>query len=109
MTAGTATTSLDSLLSALADSRQTVDEINAACVAKGLSPAFPNSDLPIPITANPDYRFEGFGAIVERPFPPKFALSFWVHYKPESPQPLALGRFTMPIGLLELLKFRARR
>lgn len=109
MTVGTTTAILDNLLSTLANSHQTVDQINAACTAKGLSPAFQSSDSSIGIAVNPDYRFEGFGVVVERPFPPKFALAFWVHYKPESSQHLSLGRFTMPMSFLELLKFRSGR
>lgn len=109
MTVVAATATLDNLLSVLANSRQTVDEVNAACTAKGLSPAFQNSDSPIGITANPDYRFEGFGAIAERIFPPKFALSFWIHYKPGNAQHVPLGRFAVPINLQELLRFRAKR
>ncbi len=107
MTVATATTILNSLLSALANSRQTIDEINAAATAKGLSLAFNNSDTsPLGIVGNPDYRFEGFGVIVVRPFPPKFALSFWVHYKPDSAEHVSLGRFTAPINV-DALKFRS--
>ncbi|GAP94298.1 hypothetical protein [Leptolyngbya sp. NIES-2104] len=109
MTVVTTTAIVDNLLATLANSRQTVDQINAACTAKGLSPAFQGSDSSIGIAMNPDYRLEGFGAIVERPFPPKFALAFWVHYKPESSQHIPLGRFTMPMSFLDLLKFRASR
>ncbi|MBW4445276.1 MAG: hypothetical protein KME10_29725 [Plectolyngbya sp. WJT66-NPBG17] len=103
-----ATTILDTLLSALANSRQTIDEINTACSTKGLPPAFQDSDTsPVGIVGNPGYRFEGFGVIVVRPFPPKFALSFWVHYRPGSTQHVALGRFTVPISALNALKFRS--
>lgn len=109
MTAITTNRILDNLLSTLANSRQTVDQVNAACIAKGLSPAFQIGDSSIGIAMNPDYRLEGFGAILERPFPPKFALAFWVHYKPGNPQHVPLGRFTMPMSFLDLLKFRARR
>lgn len=56
---------------------------------------------------NPDYRLEGFGVVVERPFSPKFALAFWVHYKPESSQHVPLEHFTMPMSFLDLLKFRS--
>jgi hypothetical protein len=102
------TTVVDSLLTVLANSRQTIDEINRACSAKGLPPAFKDSDTSlVGIVGNPDYRFEGFGVIVVRPFPPKFALSFWVHYKPESTQHVSLGRFTVPISALDALKFKS--
>lgn len=107
MTVATATALVDNLLSVLANSRQTIDEINAACTAKGLPPAFKESDTSaIGIVGNPDYRFEGFGVILVRPFPPKFALSFWVHYKPESDQHIALGRFTVPISVFDVGKFK---
>lgn len=108
MTVTTVTTIVDSLLQVLANSRQTIDQINAACAAKTLPPAFKESDTsPIGIVGNPDYRFEGFGVIVVRPLPPKLALSFWVHYKPESDQHVALGRFTVPISVFDAIKFRS--
>jgi hypothetical protein len=69
------TTVLDTLFEVLKNSRKTVDKINKACEGKGLPPAFPidgNGNPEIP--GNPDYRFEGFGAIIG--LPPK--LSFWV-------------------------------
>ncbi|MEP0919772.1 hypothetical protein NC981_23380 [Leptolyngbya sp. DQ-M1] len=107
MTVTTATALVDSLLSVLANSRQTIDEINAVCTAKELPPALKESDTSaIGIVGNPDYRFEGFGVILVRPFPPKFALSFWVHYKPESDQHIALGRFTVPISVFDVGKFK---
>lgn len=108
MTAATSITLIDSLLKALADSRQTIEQINAACKAKGLPPALKDSDTSvIGIIGDPDYRFEGFGVIVIQPFPPKFALSFWVHYKPESAGHIELGRFTVPISILDVVKFKS--
>ncbi|MGH2412339.1 MAG: hypothetical protein ACRDEA_01295 [Microcystaceae cyanobacterium] len=84
------------LFETLTNSRRSVDEINKACTDKGLPPAFPLTRDGTPeIPGNPDYRFEGFGVIIG--LPPK--LSFWVHYKPDSPDHVELGRFTVPIGL----------
>ncbi len=89
---------LDSLFETLANSQKTVDQINQACAAKGLPPAFAMDENGKPvIPGNTDYRFEGFGLII---LPPQ--LSFWVHYKPESTQHIALGRFTVPVGLGKL-------
>lgn len=108
MTVATSITIVNSLLKALADSRQTIEQINAACTAKGLPPALKDSDTsPIGIVGDPDYRFEGFGVIVTRPFPPKFALSFWVHYKPDSAQHVELGRFTVPISISDVVTFNS--
>lgn len=98
MAIATATAILDSVFAVLANSNQTIDEINAACLAQGLPHAFTESDSPLEVDGNPDYRFEGFGIIVVRPLPPKFALTFWVHYKPDSVNHVALGKFTMPIS-----------
>ena len=96
----TTNNTVDSLLAILANSRKTVEQINAACTAKGLPPAFVlGEDSAIALQGNPDYRFEGFGTDVVRVFPPKLALSFWVHYKPESPQHVEVGRFTVPISI----------
>jgi hypothetical protein len=106
MAIATATTIVESLLALLANSRPTIDEINAACLAKGLPPAFTESDSPLGVDGNLDYRFEGFGITVVRVFPPKFALAFWVHYKPDSVKHVALGKFMMPIssGKLSLVR-----
>jgi hypothetical protein len=45
MAIATATTIVESLLALLANSRPTIDEINAACLAKGLPPAFTGSSI----------------------------------------------------------------
>jgi hypothetical protein len=87
---------LDILLTALANSRKTLDQINQAAKQKGLPLPFPPDENGEPqIPGNTDYRFEGLGLIVG--LPPK--ISFWVHYKPGSPDHVALGRFTVPIEL----------
>ncbi len=89
---------LDILFETLANSQKTVDQINQACAAKGLPPAFTMDGNGKPmLPGNIDYRFEGFGVIIFLP-----QLSFWVHYKPDSPQHIPLGRFTVPIGLGKL-------
>lgn len=105
MVAATVTTGgaiLNILFETLSNSRKTIDEINQAGAAKGLPPAFPidNSSSNPSIPGNPDYRFEGFGVIMG--WPPK--LSFYVHYKPGSPDHVELGRFTVPIGLGKLIQ-----
>ncbi|MCU0550371.1 MAG: hypothetical protein MUC48_13560, partial [Leptolyngbya sp. Prado105] len=69
------------ILSILATSHQTIDQINQACVAKGLPPALKIGANFAEIEENRDYRFEGFG--LSAGLSPK--LTFWVHYKPESP------------------------
>lgn len=93
-------TILSILFETLASSQRTVEQINKACSNKELPPAFlvdnqGNPDIP----GNPDYRFEGFGIILG--VPPK--LSFYVHYKPDSPEHVALGKFTVPIGFAKLV------
>ena len=93
---------IDILFGTLASSRKTVDQLNKACVGKGLPPAFPIDENGSPnIPGNPDYRFEGFGAIVAPP-----QLSFWVHYKPDSLEHIELGRFTVRIGLEKLIELK---
>ncbi|MEO1347866.1 MAG: hypothetical protein AAFW84_03570 [Cyanobacteria bacterium J06635_15] len=84
--------------------QQTADEINIACTQLDLPPAFDISDLldsnNLRITANPTYRFEGFGLVLG--FPPK--LSFEVHYLPGTEDHVELGRFLAPISLSEIIK-----
>ncbi len=93
---------LDILFETLANSQKTVDQINQACAAKGLPPAFSMDENGNPaIPGNPDYQFEGFGVIIFLP-----QLAFWVHYKPGGPQHVALGRFTVPIGFGKLLDLK---
>ncbi len=99
MTVASTGTLLSILFETLASSQRTVEQINKACSNKGLPPAFPidkhgNPDVP----GNSDYRFEGFGVILG--LPPK--LSFYVHYKPDSPEHVSLGKFTVPIGFGKL-------
>lgn len=91
------------VLSILAASRQTIDAINNACTAKGLPPALKIGANLTDIEGNQDYRFEGFGLIAG--LPPK--LAFWVHYKPDSSDHVALGRFTMPVSIGKLSEIQS--
>lgn len=91
---------LSILFETLSSSQRTIEQINQACSSKGLPLAFPLDNQGTPdIPGNPDYRFEGFGIILS--LPPK--LSFYVHYKPDSPEHIALGKFTVPISFGRLV------
>lgn len=90
-------TAATSVISMLASARQTVESINQVCAAKNLPLAFDVDDV---TKRNLDYRFEGFGLILG--LPPK--VSFWVHYKPGSPDHVAIGRFTTSIAIGRLFK-----
>lgn len=82
--------------------REAIDKVNQQCIDKGLPPAFTvnqTEDHPIPIEGNPDYRFEGFGIVVGVPL----RLQFWVHYKPDSPEHVEVGRVKVPLKLAEVL------
>ncbi|MEO0457915.1 MAG: hypothetical protein AAF152_15230 [Cyanobacteria bacterium P01_A01_bin.114] len=86
---------LKKLLEALANSQSTITQINQICAEKDLPPVFSFNEQGDPdISDNPDYRFEGFGAVIG--LPPK--ISFWVHYKPGTPDHVEIGRFTVPVG-----------
>jgi hypothetical protein len=86
---------LGNFFKTLANSQEAMVQVNNACSEKGLPLAFPISEDGKPsIPGNPEYRFEGFGAIIG--IPPK--MSFWVHYKPDSPEHVELGRFIVAIG-----------
>ncbi|GAP94818.1 hypothetical protein [Leptolyngbya sp. NIES-2104] len=91
------------ILTILANSHQTIDTINNTCTAKGLPPALKFGADITDIEGNQDYRFEGFGLIAG--LPPK--LAFWVHYKPDSSDHVALGRFTMPISIGKLSEIQS--
>lgn len=95
--------SIATVLTMLANSQQTIDEINQACITKGLPPALKFGENMIQIEGNRDYRFEGFGMVAG--LPPK--LAFWVHYKPGSPDHVGLGRFTMPISIGKIAEIRS--
>ncbi|HTL89025.1 MAG TPA: hypothetical protein VL134_06470 [Leptolyngbya sp.] len=103
MTTLTALTAFDTVAAMLADSRQTIDDINQACVAKGLPLAFDVGEDLTSIKGNRDYRFEGFGLVIG--LPPK--LSFWVHYQPGSANQVEIGKFTMPVNLGKLSSIRS--
>lgn len=95
MTLATANVFVEDVLDLLANARQTVGQINAKCAEKGLPPAIEFTGEGLGITSNTDYRFEGFGLVIG--LPPK--VSFYVHYKPDSPEHVELGRFLVPINL----------
>lgn len=103
MTVTAASTVFNTVASILANSHQTIDDINKACAARGLPPALNIGDRLTAITGNPDYRFEGFGLVIG--FPPK--LSFWVHYQPESANSVEIGKFTMAISVGKLSQIRS--
>ena len=93
------TSKLTLLLSRLNRHRGKIEEINHTSEALGLPPAIDlNFEGDIQIGTNPDYRFEGFGIVFG--LPPM--MSFYVHYKPESPEHVELGRFLMPIRFGDL-------
>jgi hypothetical protein len=89
---------LDIVLQILGDAEQFRSKVNQACTAKGLPPAFDG------LQGNTDYRFEGFGVAFIR-FQPN--LTFWVHYKPDSPQHVSLGKFEIPISYAQSLNLVA--
>jgi hypothetical protein len=88
--------SITSLVSSLPDflvnSPATIREINQKCAALGLPPAIVFNP-PTELRGDPDYQFEGFGVILGIPM----KVSFWVHYKPDSPQHVELGRFLVSV------------
>lgn len=79
---------LDIVLQVLGDVNDVVSTVNAACASHHLPNAFNG------FNANTDYRFEGFG-IAFQGFHPE--ITFWVHYKPDSPEHVPLGKFEIPI------------
>lgn len=101
----TTATAVSVTLPILKLSYKSIEAINAACADKKLPPAFnmPVSDRIINLSnvniqGNPDYRFEGFGVDVGVPL----KLSFWVHYKPNSPNHIAVGKILVPIQFGEV-------
>ncbi|CAN1208662.1 hypothetical protein TUMEXPCC7403_00475 [Tumidithrix helvetica PCC 7403] len=82
---------LDIVFRILGDTDEFISKVNQACADKGLPPALPG---------NTDYRFEGFGVafIGFKPY-----LTFWLHYKPDSPQHIAFDRFEIPISYAQSL------
>jgi hypothetical protein len=89
------------LFSRLAKYQVKAEEINAACEALGLPPAL-DIDLggDIRIRLDPVYRMEGFGVVVG--LPPR--LSFYMHYKKDSPDHVAVGKFSVPIAFGDIAK-----
>lgn len=88
------------ILTQLSAFKKTAEKVNKACAEKGLPPAFDIDLDDLKVNINRDYRFEGFGIIVS--FPPK--VSFYVHYKPDSADHVALGKFTMPLNLVSIIQ-----
>lgn len=91
MVTTTVAKSVDILIGLSDQALRTMDAINQECLKKQLPPAF-SMEEGVP-KGNKHYRFEGLGVILG--LPPR--LSFWVHYKPDSPEHVNLGRFTMPL------------
>ena len=92
----TIATILPIMVSALKQSSAVISEINNKCQTEGLPPAFEVNG--VSIRGNTDYRFEGFGVNLI-----PLSLTFWTHYKPESPEHVNLGKFAVPITTLEIL------
>ncbi len=92
----TIATILPIMISALKQSSAVISEINDKCQTEGLPPAFEVNG--VSIRGNTDYRFEGFGVNLI-----PLSLTFWMHYKPESPEHVNLGKFAVPITTLEIL------
>lgn len=104
MVLGAATTAISIALPILRLSRESIDKVNQKCAEKGLPPAFEAKSsegdvLDLDINGNPDYRFEGFGLTVGIPI----KLAFWIHYKPESPEHVSVGKILVPIQFSEIL------
>lgn len=85
---------IDIVFQVLGDVNEVTSKVNAACTEKHLPNAFNG------LKGNPDYRFEGFGVVFQGIQP---ELTFWVHYKPDSPNDVSLGRFEIPINYLQAL------
>ena len=97
-------TTLTLLIATLKKAPKVAEQINQKCQQKGLPPALIIQTEPFDIEGNPDYRFEGFGIVAG--LTPK--LSFWVHYKPDSPLHVEIGRFLVPFSILELANIETK-
>ncbi|MDX2215634.1 MAG: TIGR02594 family protein [Oculatellaceae cyanobacterium bins.114] len=91
----TVTTILPILISLLKQSRYVISEINQKCREEDLPPAFEVDG--IRIQGNANHRFEGFGVNLV-----PLALTFWIHYKPESSEHKSLGKFSIPITVSDI-------
>lgn len=85
---------LDIVLQVLGNLNEVESTVNAACANHRL-PAALNG-----VNINADYRFDGFG-IAFQGFRPQ--VTFWVHYKPGSPQDVSLGKFEIPVSYPQAL------
>lgn len=104
MVLGAATTAISIALPILRLSQESIDKVNQKCIEKGLPRAFEvnkseGDGIDLDINGNPDYRFEGFGLNVGIPM----KLSFWVHYKPDSPEHVSVGKILVPIQFSKVL------
>lgn len=99
----TVTTAISIALPLLRMSYKEIEAINKKCSDKGLPPAFAinlpggtDNSIDFDVQGNPDYRFEGFGIVVV-----PLNIQFWIHYKPDSPEHVELGRHLIPIKLIQ--------
>lgn len=106
MVLGTATAAIAIALPILKLSYESIEKVNDACAEKELPPAFEikiraeEGDLEaLDVEGNPDYRFEGFGLDIGIPL----KLSFWIHYRPDSPDHVEVGKILIPIRLSKVL------
>lgn len=89
----TVTSFAGSITSILIKAPQVVKEVNDRCATLGLPPALKLQLNPPDVDGNTDYTFEGFGLV----FGPPPQISFYVHYKKDSPQHKEIGRFLIPL------------
>lgn len=98
----TAITGFSLLIKTLGNSKETIDEINQECANRGLPPAFTITSIGDGfIQGNTDYCFRGFGMTFASIIPPRVELTFWVHYRIDSPDHVELGRFSCPLQTID--------
>lgn len=90
------------LVKSLRDSTKTINEVNQACIKRGLPPAFYMPDGGGIIRGNTDYRLDGFGVDIISVLPPRLALKFWVQYRIDSDDHVNLGKFSCPLKVFDL-------
>lgn len=101
-TLGTTSLAISAFSSLLAGYGRVVREINDKCHEKGLPPAFLITSIGDGLIQGNDlYRFEGFGLSFASIIPLKPQITFWVHYKSDSPEHQSLGVFGIPINLAQ--------
>jgi hypothetical protein len=94
-------TGLALLVKALSDCKEAINEVNQACISKGLPPAFYIPQGSAFVRGNKDYSFQGFGMDVSV-IPPQMSLTFWVHYRIDSDDHVELGKFACPLKALDM-------